>query len=198
MFAPHPLIFLAHGNEESIISQPAGPDPPSVQCRRCRATVRNPLRRDPGHPVCARLRLRDTGACGSTGPGTGSRRGCRCSVEPAGSTSRSTTTRPTAPSRLRGRSGVSLSRRRTSEDLGPKGDLNDWLRVGAKGRSGRFPVDSGAGARGEPDPLGSPDPAVTLGPGAVGSGGPCRRARSPVRDQPSGSAEPRCAPAPFG
>jgi hypothetical protein len=27
------------------------------------------------------------------------------------------------------------------EDLGPKGDLNDWMRVGAKGRSRHVPVD---------------------------------------------------------
>jgi hypothetical protein len=33
---------------------------------------------------------------------------------------------------------VSLSRRRTSEDLGPKGDLNDWLRIGAKGDPAAF------------------------------------------------------------
>jgi hypothetical protein len=76
------------------------------------------------------------------------------------------------------------------EDLGPKGDLNDWLRVGAKGDPGAFRSVLERALAMSPTPWAPPDPAITLGPGAVGSGGSCRRARSPVRTRPSRIAQP--------
>ena len=51
---------------------------------------------------------------------------------------------------------------------------------GSEGRSRRVSVHPGASARDEPHPLGASDPAVSVGPGAVGSRGPRRRARPPM------------------
>jgi hypothetical protein len=56
------------------------------------------------------------------------------------------------------------------EELGPKGDLNDWLRVGAKGDPSVFKSILEQAFASEPHPLGASDPAAANGPGAVGSG----------------------------
>ena len=78
--------------------------------------------------------LRDTlAAAASTAPAAGSQRGCRCSGEPAACNvafDRDATERGIALARTFGTRGRVLI---SPEDLGPKGDLNDWLRVGAKG-----------------------------------------------------------------
>src|SRR6516165_760000 len=88
---------------------------------------------------------------------------------PAKSTLLLTVTPPTELSRFRARSGPAAAysfRRKTS---GRRAISNEWLRVEAKGRSLSVQVHSGAGACGEPHPLGAPNPAVETGPGAMGS-----------------------------
>jgi hypothetical protein len=104
--------------------------------------------------------------------------------------------RPGSPSdnrkRWRGLSSISVA----AGGLRPEGRSQRLAAAGGEGRSRRVPVDSGAGACGEPHPLGPPDPAVTNGPGALGSGRPCGGARSSVRDRPPRTSQPRCAPAP--
>ena len=68
----------------------------------------------------------------------GNRRGYPRFVERVGSTSPLTAMRPTVASRWRARSGPAGASIIPPEDLGPKGDLSDWLRVGAKGDPAAF------------------------------------------------------------
>jgi hypothetical protein len=82
------------------------------------------------------------------------------------------------------------------EDFGLKGRSQRLAAGGREGGSCRVSVAAGAGTRDEPDALGAPDPAVATRLGALGSRGPCRRARPPVRAGPSRTARPRCAPVP--
>jgi hypothetical protein len=82
--------------------------------------------------------LRDTGACGLLGTGGWQpawlplfRRACRVYV----ALDRDATDRAIALARTFGGRGHVLI---PPEDLGPKGDLNDWLRIGAKGDPAAF------------------------------------------------------------
>jgi hypothetical protein len=120
--------------------------------------------------------LRDAGACGLYGTGAWQlgwlllfRRAGRVYV----ALDRDATDRAIALARTFGTRGRVLI-------LGLKGDLNDWLPVGGKGRSRRVSIRTGAGARDEPDALGASDSAVTAGSGALGYRGPCRCARPPM------------------
>jgi hypothetical protein len=81
------------------------------------------------------------------------------------------------------------------EDLGPKGDLNDWLQVVAKGDPGAFRSVLEEALAASPTPWALQIPAVNASLGALGSRRPSRRAGPPVRARPSGTAEPRCASA---
>jgi len=83
------------------------------------------------------------------------------------------------------------------EDLGPKGDLNDWLRVGAKGDAAVFRSILERALVTSPTPWGlqiqllPPDLAPWDLEDHAG-------VRDLVRDWLSGASQPRCAPAPFG
>jgi hypothetical protein len=61
-------------------------------------------------------------------------------------------------------------------DLGPKGDLNDWLQIGAQGDPAAFRSILERALATGPTPWALSDPAVALRPGTGGSGGPCRHA----------------------
>jgi DNA primase len=106
--------------------------------------------------------LKETGACGLYGTGGWQpawlplfRKATRVYV----ALDRDATDRAIALARTFGTRGRVLV---PPEELGPKGDLNDWLRVGAKGDPAAFRSISGAGACGEPDALGAPDPAAAI------------------------------------
>jgi hypothetical protein len=93
--------------------------------------------------------IKDTGACGLYGTGGWQpawlplfRRASRVYV----ALDRDAIDRAIALARTFGARGRVLI---PPEDLGPKGDLSDWLRVGAKGDPGRVPIHFGVGPRGE-------------------------------------------------
>jgi hypothetical protein len=139
--------------------------------------------------------LKDTGACGLYGTGGWQsawlalfRRAARVYV----ALDRDATDRAISIARTFGTRGRVVI---PPADLGPKGDLNDWLQIGAQGDPAAFRSILERALATSPTPWAISDPAVALRPGTVGSGGPCRRARSSMRTRPSGTAQPRCAPA---
>ena len=62
------------------------------------------------------------------------------------------------------------------EELGPKGDLNDWLRMGTKGDPTAFRSVLERALATSPTPWALQIPAAAIGPGAVGYGGLSRSA----------------------
>jgi hypothetical protein len=64
-------------------------------------------------------------------------------------------TPPTELSRFRGQFGARGRILAPPKDLGPKGDLNDWLRVGSQGDPCCVSVDFGASALDECDTSGT-------------------------------------------
>jgi hypothetical protein len=130
--------------------------------------------------------LKDTGACGLYGTGGWQpvwlplfRRVGRVYV----ALDRDATDRAIVLARMFGARGRVVI---PPDDLGPKGDLNDWLRLGAKGNPAAFRSILERALVASPTPWGLQILTVTSGLGALGSGGPCGRARSPMRARHQG------------
>jgi len=192
-----PCRLIPYPAAESVL-QPVGRGPLPILCRECQAAMGVLSGGIPDTLSVLAAGLRDGDACGLYG--TGGWQPAWLTAVPPGrvyvALDRDTTERGIALARTFGTRGRVLI---PPEDLGTKGDLNDWLRLGARAippRSGRFWSGRSRRVR---RPGRFQIQRLPSGPGAVGSRGPSRRARPPLRDRPPRSSQPRCAPAPaFG
>ena len=189
-----PCRLIPYPAAESVL-QPVGRGPLPILCRECQAAMGVLSGGIPDTLSVLAAGLRDGDACGLYG--TGGWQPAWLTAVPPGrvyvALDRDATERGIALARTFGTRGRVLI---PPEDLGTKGDLNDWLRLGARAippRSGRFWSGRSRRVR---RPGRFQIQRLPSGPGAVGSRGPSRRARPPLRDRPPRSSQPRCAPAP--